>query len=222
MTSGSGGTHGKRKSPRIRVKSVPGKPLDVDMQPIDALRLVSAFGTAEPSFATLMLSGIINAACDGDPAHPPQSEDINNALAAATGIGARDETEGMLATQMVATQFAAIGALRRLKGAQTRHQQDSNGNLAIKLLRTFALQIEALQRYRGKGQQKVTVEHVHVNTGGQAIVGVVHAPGVKSDRSDQQTDAMREIDDAPDTPLRCSNPGRRPLPIASGARKTPL
>ena len=55
MTSGSGGAHGKRKSPRIIVKSVPCKPLDVDMQPIDAVRLVSAFGTAEPSFATLML-----------------------------------------------------------------------------------------------------------------------------------------------------------------------
>jgi hypothetical protein len=26
-------------------------------------------------------------------------------------------------------------------------QQDSNGNLAVKLLRTFAAQIEALQRY---------------------------------------------------------------------------
>ena len=29
----------------------------------------------------------------------------------------------------------------------------------------------SVQRYRGKGQQKVTVEHVHVHTGGQAIVG---------------------------------------------------
>jgi hypothetical protein len=27
--------------------------------------------------------------------------------------------------------------------------------------------------YRGKGQQKVTVEHVHVHSGGQAIVGAV-------------------------------------------------
>jgi hypothetical protein len=222
MTSGSGGAHGKRKSPRIIVKSVPGKPLDVDMQPIDAVRLVSAFGTAEPSFASWMLNGIINAACNGSPAHPPGAEAINDALAAVTGIGARDETEGMLATQMVATHFAAISALRRLKGAETFHQQDSNGNLAVKLLRTFTLQIEALQRYRGKGQQKVTVEHVHVNAGGQAIVGVVRAPGVNSDKSDQQTDAMREIVDAPDTPLRCSNPERRPLPIASGARKTPL
>jgi hypothetical protein len=38
-------------------------------------------------------------------------------------------------------------------------------------------QTEALQRYRGKGQQKVTVEHVHVHTGKQAIVGAVNHPG---------------------------------------------
>ena len=221
MTSGSGGAQGKRKSPRIIVKSVPGKPLDVDMQPIDAVRLASAFGTAEPSFASWMLNGIINAACNGSPAHPPGAEAINDALAAVTGIGARDEMEGMLATQMVATHFAAINALRRFKGAETIHQQDSNGNLAVKLLRTFALQIEALQRYRGKGKQKVTVEHVHVNTGGQAIVGVVHAQGVNADKSDQ-TDAMREIADAPDPPLRCANPERCPLQVASSARKTPL
>jgi hypothetical protein len=45
-------------------------------------------------------------------------------------------------------------------------------------------QLEALQRYRGKGQQKVTVEHVHVNAGGRAIVGTVHTPaGAKSKES---------------------------------------
>ena len=221
-TSSSGDKHRKRKPPKITVKSAPGKPLDLNMEPIDAARLVSAFGTAEPSFASWMLNAMINAACDGGPAHPPGTEAINDALAAVTGIGARDETEGMLATQMVATHFAAISALRRLKGAETFHQQDSNGNLAVKLLRTFTLQIEALQRYRGKGQQKVTVEHVNVNAGGQAIVGVVHAPRVNAGKSGQQTDAMREIADAPDPPLRCSNPERGPLPIASGARKTPL
>ena len=32
---------------------------------------------------------------------------------------------------------------------------------------------KALNRHRGKGQQKVTVEHVHVHQGGQAIVGHV-------------------------------------------------
>ena len=58
----------------------------------------------------------MNAACEGGPENPPREQDINCALAAVTGIGARDETEGMLATQMVATHFATISALRRLKG----------------------------------------------------------------------------------------------------------
>jgi hypothetical protein len=65
------------------------------------------------------------------------------------------------------THFAATRALRRLKGSDTIPQQDSNGNLAVKLLRTFAAQTEALQRYRGKGQQNITVEHVHVAPGGR-------------------------------------------------------
>jgi hypothetical protein len=30
--------------------------------------------------------------------------------------------------------------------------------------------LDALNRHRGKGQQKVTVEHVHVAPGGQAVV----------------------------------------------------
>jgi len=37
--------------------------------------------------------------------------------------------------------------------------------------------LEALNKHRGKGQQKVTVEHVHVHQGGQAIVGHVAQGG---------------------------------------------
>ena len=59
------------------------------------MRLLSAFGTAEPGFASLTLSGIINAACEGSPARLPGSGPINDALAATTGVGARDEIEGM-------------------------------------------------------------------------------------------------------------------------------
>ena len=69
--SGNGREHRDRKAPKITVNSAPGKPLNIDMQSIDAVRLMSAFGTAEPGFATLMLSGIINAACGGGPSHPP-------------------------------------------------------------------------------------------------------------------------------------------------------
>jgi hypothetical protein len=50
-------------------------------------------------------------------------------------------------------------------------------NQVNKLSRNFVALLEALNRHRGKGQQKVTVEHVHVHQGGQAIVGHVENQG---------------------------------------------
>ena len=35
------------------------------------------------------------------------------------------------------------------------------------------MQLESLKRYRTGGEQKVVVQHVNVNEGGQAIVGTV-------------------------------------------------
>lgn len=54
---------------------------------------------------------------------------------------------------------------------QTVDGVNDNINRATKLNRTFLAQLEALNKYRGKGQQKKTVEHVHVNEGGQAVIG---------------------------------------------------
>src|SRR4051812_855420 len=47
------------------------------------------------------------------------------------------------------------------------------GNLAVKLLRTYTTQIEALAKLRRGGEQRVRIEHVHVHEGAQAIVGNV-------------------------------------------------
>ena len=63
-------------------------------------------------------------------------------------------------------------------GEQTLEGRRENLNQANKLSRTYATLIEALNRHRGNGgQQKVTVEHVHVHAGGMAVVGVVEGPG---------------------------------------------
>jgi len=133
-------------APRLIVKSKPNQPLEVS-QPssADGAGLALAFGTTEGGVASILLNSLINAACDGTPSHPPSEQDVNGVLAVVHGIGANGEIEAMLAVQMVATHFAATRALRRLKGSDTVSQQDSNGNLAVKLLRTFAAQTEALQ-----------------------------------------------------------------------------
>jgi hypothetical protein len=48
---------------------------------------------------------------------------------------------------------------------QTFEGRHENLNQANKLSRTFAALIEALDRHRGKGQQRITVEHVNVHPG---------------------------------------------------------
>jgi hypothetical protein len=151
-----------------------------------------------------------------------EPNDINGVLAAVTGIGASNETEGMLATQMVATHAASITTLRRLKDSQTLLERDRYGSLAVKLLRAFAAQVEALQRYRGKGQQKVTVEHVHVNAGGQAIVGAVTPGGGGKEQSAEQAHAPSEITHEPGTPMWSQDPEREAVPVPGGARKAPV
>jgi hypothetical protein len=211
-------------APLLSVKSQPNQPLAISQPSLaDSAGLALAFGTTEAGVANILLNSLINAACDGTPGHPPSEHDINAVLAAVHGIGVNDEIEAMLAVQMVGTHFAATRALRRLKGSDTIPQQDSNGNLAVKLMRTFAAQTEALQRYRGKGQQKVTVEHVHVHTGGQAIVGSVSQSGGGRDCDENrgQPHAPENggaITFAPGTTLPSADEARDAMPVASGRR----
>lgn len=80
--------------------------------------------------------------------------------------------ESMLAAQMVGTHSAALECLRRAAiPNQTYVGRDMALKHAQKLMALYTKQLAALDKHRGKGQQKVTVEHVHVHPGGQAVVG---------------------------------------------------
>jgi hypothetical protein len=83
------------------------------------------------------------------------------------------------------------------------------------------MQVEALNRHRGKGQQKVTVEHVHVHKGGQAIVGAVQGGGAAR-KIEEQPRAPSAITHKPGIPTRGTDPEREAVPVAGGAGKAPL
>ena len=69
----------------------------------------------------------------------------------------------MIAAQLIAAHNAAMECYRRaMIGEQTFEGRRENLSQANKLSRTYAVLLDALNRHRGKGQQKVTVEHVHV------------------------------------------------------------
>jgi hypothetical protein len=96
-------------------------------------------------------------------------------------IAPRDHIEGMLAVQMIATHNMMVECFTRTVGMfkdgdlEIIKLGNDTLNSANKLARTYTMQMEALNRYRAKGQQKMTVEHVHINSGGQAIIGNVNS-----------------------------------------------
>jgi hypothetical protein len=99
-------------------------------------------------------------------------------VAALIGIGPKDEIEGMIAAQLIAAHNAAMECYRRaMIGEQTFEGRRENLGQANKVSRTYAVLLDALNRHRGKGQQKVVVEHVHVHAGGQAVVGTIETRG---------------------------------------------
>jgi len=105
-----------------------------------------------------------------------RSDLILAAASALKGMKPNDEIEGMLASQMVATHSAAMECLRRaMLRDQTFAGRDQNLKHATKLLSIYTRQIETLNKHRGKGQQKMTIEYVNVEAGGQAVVGNVNA-----------------------------------------------
>src|SRR6185295_10807297 len=93
--------------------------------------------------------------------------------------------EAMLAAHMAVTNIALLELVARTRGAIAGHVYQGNGikrldvlgNLTTKFMRTFTMQVEALARKRSKGEQNVTVKHVHIHAGGQAVVGNVSHRG---------------------------------------------
>ena len=83
--------------------------------------------------------------------------------------------------------MATMEFARKLKNTDYISQQDSAERAFNKLARTFTTQVEALKRYRSRGQQTITVEHVTVNAGGQAIVGNVETGGRGASKNPKAT-----------------------------------
>lgn len=104
------------------------------------------------------------------------------------------EMERMLVSQMIGTHGAAMECLRRaMIPDQSFEGRDSNLKHAEKLMSVYAKQVDTLNKHRGKGQQKITVQHVNVGPGGQAIVGNVDAKEATSKQSTQMLTDDKEV-----------------------------
>jgi hypothetical protein len=213
---------------RFRVERRPGQTVQLDQThvhpDIAVFRMMNALGTTSADLADRLVSQIVNAT-HLQPSNEPISENtLNAALGAVAGIAPRDEAEALLAAQMVGVHWLAMDLLRQIGTTDNRVVFNDMSNLAVKLLRTYTAQLEALKRYRSAGEQRMVVQHQHVNiTADRAAVqvngGVNAAPEGRGAASKSEDQSHAQADPtafayAPDTPLRCPDPPGDVVPAA--------
>ena len=137
---------------------------------IGKLLLADALGAADLDFFNGLFSQLANAGAQG---YKVDVQALNFMLSVVKSIKPKDQVESMLAAQMAGIHMATMRMMQQLANADNIPKLDSTEGALNKLARTFAAQVEALKRYRAGGEQKVTVQHVSVSDGGQAIVGNV-------------------------------------------------
>jgi hypothetical protein len=183
---------------------------------IGQVLLLEALGTSKSDFMDGIVRQLANA---GPKGREVDQRELNFMLSMVTGIEPRDQVEAMLATQMAAVHNAMMTFARRLNHVENIPQQDSAERAFNKLGRTFAAQVEALKRYRTGGQQKVLVEHVTVNAGGQAIVGNVETPGARAPEKSEDQPHAKQLAHAPVATLPSAIEAEREhMPIAGRHR----
>lgn len=159
--------------------------------------LMEALGTADPDFGLGLIGQLANVGSSG---HKNDEDNLNFMLSVVKGVKPNDQLEAMLAAQMAAVHMATMRFAGNLIHVETIAQQDSAERTLNKLARTFAIQLEALKRYRTGGEQKVTVQHVSVSEGGQAIVGNV-TQSQREDTTGKTAASPPALTDAKATPM---------------------
>jgi hypothetical protein len=129
-------------------------------------------GTTSSDFVNATLAQIQNAS--RLPGGGISETSVNAVLAFIEGAEPKNEVEAALAIQMGCTHAVTMAVLSRLGGGGWGARNTAiAASTVAKLGRTFAAQAEALRKLKNGGSQFVRVEHVHVNDGGQALIGNV-------------------------------------------------
>lgn len=210
-----------RGKPRVKAERTGPKtavtvPPDGVHQAVMQADLMRAFGTTYTEFLARTWNQVSNAVAVGTTTVSDQQ--CNGVLASVAAIEPRDEIEAMLATHMVAAQDAAMTLMRQLANAETIVQRDTAGNLAVKFMRTFTAQMEALRRHRSPGEQRVVVQYVHVAAEQAAVQLNGEGPSPKAEDRAHAPTARRALAHAPSAPMPSPDPAREPLPVAGRSR----
>jgi hypothetical protein len=170
----------RRRMPLLKLSCDKKGSLAATMEASEPDEFAALFGGAAREFADQAVHDLLNVALTAAPGPGAVNTTTINALLQAVGsIEPVDELEAMLAVQLAAFHHVTLCCLRRSQqSSATLDGRALNLNQANKCARTFTSLLEALNRHRGKcTTQRVIVENVTVEAGGQALVGAVSGGG---------------------------------------------
>jgi hypothetical protein len=133
--------------------------------------VTARMGAKDTRFSEKMITDVVNL---GD---PKDEQSVHFRLAVIDSVQPREPLEAMLALQMAVVHEAIVTTAGRLKRSESVERSEIYSRMLNQQTRTFATQLEALHKYRNQGEQRITVQHVQVNSGGQAIVGDITTGG---------------------------------------------
>ena len=117
----------------------------------------------------------------------------------------------MILAQMAATHVAIMKFANRLAHARSLQERDSAERTYNKLARTFAVQVEALQRYQSKSENQVVFQHVQAIVGN---VGNVSRPAHRRAASKKRARVTPQLIDARQPPMEIiGDPQRARVPL---------
>jgi hypothetical protein len=137
-------------------------------------------------------------------------QQMDLAVTSLTHMKPKSTIETMLAVQMLAVHDASLIFLTLATKPEAQESEVRSANVwrAARLMDVFTQQVAAMQKLKGKAaRQKVTVEHVEVHRGGQAIVGSVMEGGCSKKNGKNPMTKARAV--LPETILPASQ--RRPV-----------
>jgi len=167
-------------APRVKLQSH-GFSIDHPDPELGDQLMANALGVTGSEAMDGMLRQLVRASVSGG---RPDEINISFMISMVKSILPRDSVEAMLVAQMVSVHVMTMRCAHHLAEAEDPAQRDSAARALGRLARTFPAQIEALNRYRSRGEPAITVQNVKVEDGGNAIVGHVtqHASVTVSDK----------------------------------------
>ncbi|MDF0492110.1 hypothetical protein [Bradyrhizobium yuanmingense] len=142
--------------------------------------LVEALGAADRDAMHGILRQLVKASVVGQ---KPDEANLAFMISTIRSIAPKDSIEALLVSQMVSVHMAAMRCACRLACTDDLAQQEGIARALTRLSRTFAAQVEALNRHRNSDERAITVQNLSVQDGGRAIVGNVtqHAHLISAD-----------------------------------------